>query len=1045
MRAALVGVLAAVGMSLVTVAPARADRLCDPSAEDCRAILLNLIRNEQQGIDVAFWFMEDARYSAEIVRRAAAGVRVRVLVDLSANPAHPASAMIIDELKNAGIPIRKRNVSSILHWKMMLFAGQGQVEFSGANFSPDAFVPSDPYRNCVDEAIFFTEDQAIVHSFMKRFDDLWTDTVSFADYVNMAGQRTRRYPEYPIAAEMSFSPIDSYRARSLNAYAAERTGIDAIMYRITDRAHTDAIIEAVNRGVRVRVITEQLEYRNANRLWDAWNVDRLWMAGVQVRQRAHLGLMHQKSVILHGQAMTIFGSSNWTTPSNQAQEEHNIFTTRAWMYQWFREQFERKWNNTAIAPETELLRPLPPDQPIYSEPANGATGVSTKPTVGFNAGPWAHLYDIYLGTTSNPGLIAVNVDLGPAENGRTPRWEVPALAPGTTYYWRVVAKTMALQPAAGTVWSFTTAGTYDPANPPPPLPSPAPVPTPSPGPDPAPSSPPAPAPAPAPAPTPEPTPPPAPTTPPTFSLSRPSLNFGVVRNSAQVSSQTPAQTIQTSAQTIVVTQHSGGTMTWTVNTSAPWLRSSVAGGTGSGAFALSIDGATLPTSGSLDATVIVSSPEASTEPQLIQIHLKQMLAADSGWPTGSFDTPANNSTNVIGAIPVTGWAIDDVGVDKVEIWRDGVNGEPVAANGKVFIGNAVFVAGARPDIEAIAPDKPMNYRAGWGYLLLTNVLPDIAAGKPTGGNGTFTLHAYAIDIEGHQAALGSKRLTLTNGSATKPFGTLDTPGQGETIGGTHYVSFGWALSPTSTIPLDGSTIDVYIDGVKIGHPTYNNNRSDIAAAFPGYANSQGAIGYLAFDTSKMTNGIHTIGWLAADAAGNAEGLGSRFFTVFNSPSGSIAAGITNASTVATSGAVGSLAGQGAASLADVPLANHALEVRRAFTPENAVAVAMPEYGGRISVTAAELEQVELRLMNEFTEAGGTFEGYLVVGSQLRPLPSGSALDATKGVFTWQPGAGFVGGYDFVFVRTDLSGNRSRIPVRVTIGPKFGEAKAGVLK
>ena len=60
----------------------------------------------------------------------------------------------------------------------------------------------------------------------------------------------------------------------------------------------------------------------------------------------------------------------------------------------------------------------------------------------------------------------------------------------------------------------------------------------------------------------------------------------------------------------------------------------------------------------------------------------------------------------------------------------------------------------------------------------------------------------------------------------------------------------------------------------------------------------------------------------------------------------------------------------------------------------------------------------------------------MVGSELRPLPSGSAFDAAQGVFTWQPGAGFIGGYDFVFVRTDAAGLQTKIPVRVQIAPKF---------
>ena len=47
----------------------------------------------------------------------------------------------------------------------------------------------------------------------------------------------------------------------------------------------------------------------------ASNVDRIFMAGVQVSMRKHLGLNHQKSVLLYGRALTIFGSSNWTIPS----------------------------------------------------------------------------------------------------------------------------------------------------------------------------------------------------------------------------------------------------------------------------------------------------------------------------------------------------------------------------------------------------------------------------------------------------------------------------------------------------------------------------------------------------------------------------------------------------------------------------------------------------------------------------------------------------------------------------------------------------------
>ncbi len=524
MRRVIFGVLAVL---LGMAASARAaERLCDPAGEDCRAILLNLIRNEPTQIDVAFWFMEDSRYSAEIIRRFQAGVRVRVLVDARANAAHPLNQQILDQLSAAGIPMRQRVASGILHWKMMLFAAQGQVEFSGANYSPYGLVSVTPYSNYEEEAIMFSDEPATLQSFMKRYDDLWTDTASYADYANIAGAPARSYPEYPISSELNFPPADSYRNRAVAAYNAEPAAIDVTMFRITDRAHTDAIIAAVNRGVKVRLLTEQSEYRNPDRLWDSWNVDRMCAAGVAIRQRAHDGLNHQKSVILRGQQMAIFGSSNWTSPSNQSQEEHNEFTTKPYVFQWFVNQFDRKWNNTGPSPESAQFVPLPPDAPVNAAPANGATRVSTTPAITFDAGPFAHLYDIYLGTTSNPGLIAADVALGPTAPGDAPRsYQLPELAPGTTYYWKVVARTMARQQASGAVWRFTTAGKTGPA--PAPLPSPAapappvtacgddavapsPSPSPAPSPSPSPSPVPSPSPSPAPAPAPSPTPTPQP-------------------------------------------------------------------------------------------------------------------------------------------------------------------------------------------------------------------------------------------------------------------------------------------------------------------------------------------------------------------------------------------------------------------------------------------------------------------------------------------------------------------------------------------------------
>jgi regulation of enolase protein 1 (concanavalin A-like superfamily) len=444
------------------------ERLCDPTFEDCRADILKYIQQETVEIDMGFWMMTDARYSNELVKAWQRGVKIRLLMDPRCVQEHSPCATQNDQLAAAGIPMRNRATSGILHWKMILFAGQGQLEFAGANFAPFELAPDTPWQNFTDEIVMFTNEPSIVHSFMRKFDDLWVSTTEFQNYANITAPLTRSYPIYPIDPQLNFPPDDSYRARSTQAYAQEQQAIDVLMFRITDEQQSNAIIAAVNRGVQVRLITDSGEYRNPKRLWDSYNVDKMYAAGVQVRVDDHQGINHEKAILLRSLGMSIFGSSNWTSPSSDSQREHNMFTTQPWIYDWIENQFTRKWTNGHGTSETKPFVPLPPNVPAYHFPANGATNVATTGmALEWDAGLWAHKYDIYFGTTPNPPLLEANKLLGPSQYSTDyRRYPLPDLLPGTTYYWKIVSKTMALVSANGPVWSFTTAGTA-PSNVPP--------------------------------------------------------------------------------------------------------------------------------------------------------------------------------------------------------------------------------------------------------------------------------------------------------------------------------------------------------------------------------------------------------------------------------------------------------------------------------------------------------------------------------------------------------------------------------------------------
>ncbi len=444
---------------LTSAVPARAqvvsqEWLCDSSNEDCRQTLINLIRAETIGIDVGFWFMEDSRYANELIARWQAGVPVRVLVDPKASASYPLNVNQLNLLKNAGIPMRQP-ISRYFHWKTMVFAGQSVVETGSANYSPTAFVPIDPMVNFQDESIQFTNDPVVVNSFKTMFDSVWVSTY-WKEYANSPGTPTRTYPTYTLDPNLNFPPSQDFGARSVTRYNAETAatgGIDVSMYRITDTRHTDAILAAHQRGVPIRMIIEQIEYRRTSRYLHSYNVDRLIAAGIPVRQRKHEGTNHQKLTLLRGQQMAIFGSQNWSHTTGQY--EHNYFTKKPALYQWMSDLFLRKWNSTS---ETEPFVPLPPDAPVYSSPSSGASIQSDTVTLKWNAGFWAYKYDIYLGTSpSNLSLVEGDVNLG---NSITATdyvdYTLTGLAPDTTYYWKIVSKTMANLPASGAVWNFRT-------------------------------------------------------------------------------------------------------------------------------------------------------------------------------------------------------------------------------------------------------------------------------------------------------------------------------------------------------------------------------------------------------------------------------------------------------------------------------------------------------------------------------------------------------------------------------------------------------------
>ncbi len=272
--------------------------------------------------------------------------------------------------------------------------------------------------------------------------------------------------------------------------------------------------------------------------------------------------------------------------------------------------------------------------------------------------------------------------------------------------------------------------------------------------------------------------------------------------------------------------------------------------------------------------------------------------------------------------------------------------------------------------------------------MLTNFLP-------RGGNGLFRLYAVAEDTSGRRVRIGETQILCDNASSIKPFGTIDTPAQGGLASGKWYANFGWALTPLpKEIPRNGSTFRVWVDSLPLGKPVYDQYRQDIYDLFPGYKNRDGAVGYYYLDTTKLTNGVHTIAWSVVDDAGESQGIGSRYFEVQNVGSGASAA----------------------------PMPGMYLED---WSGSLKVSVK-----GKTEIRVEELDYVEVGLGGE---GGNRFVGW---GEDLATgLPVGSTLDEEKGIFHWLVGPGFLGRHVLHFAVRRDNVISPAVEVAVTILPK----------
>ncbi len=239
------------------------------------------------------------------------------------------------------------------------------------------------------------------------------------------------------------------------------------------------------------------------------------------------------------------------------------------------------------------------------------------------------------------------------------------------------------------------------------------------------------------------------------------------------------------------------------------------------------------------------------------------------------DTPVANAT-VFGITEVRGFVLDARGVSRVTILIDGAAVHDADINQPRYDVRRRYARFLGEDF----PDNP-------GFVT------SFMASNYTDGAHTLAIQVtYSnSDVE----TLGLRNFTVNSTIVQAPIGAIDSPRDPAVYGYQDYVSgvfpvVGWAIdasgirqrvSPTGCDPDTDANchvladIEVMVDGRVVGQANFPLPRPDVANAHPDVATAFKSGYQLALDTSKFTDGEHTISVRAWNVEGLSTVLGSR--------------------------------------------------------------------------------------------------------------------------------------------------------------------------
>jgi len=145
----------------------------------------------------------------------------------------------------------------------------------------------------------------------------------------------------PTVSSAWFAPGENCLRNLRARMRVARSTLDVCVFTIADNRLSDEIIAAHQRGVRVRVVSDNDKQHDAGS-----DIVQLVGAGIEVRLDAGPSHMHHKFALFDGRLLAN-GSFNWTRSATTHNDENLVVTDDANLVRSFAQQFEVLWGHFA--------------------------------------------------------------------------------------------------------------------------------------------------------------------------------------------------------------------------------------------------------------------------------------------------------------------------------------------------------------------------------------------------------------------------------------------------------------------------------------------------------------------------------------------------------------------------------------------------------------------------------------------------------------------------------------------------------------------------